>query len=110
MCYIIKKNENGLYSLVTVNTDDGSIVDERILIEENTLDHIHAFIESKQKYMETLVEVACHNPNCSNHILMTAEQKRDMLIAFHKKYDKLVLPFCCKECRDETMRMLRGEI
>lgn len=53
--------------------------------------------------------VSCFNPNCSNLISISFEQKRDFNIEYYKKYKKYVQPFCSKKCEDEFFNEL-GEI
>lgn len=55
---------------------------------------------------ETSTEIPCFNPDCSRRIKTTPSQKRDFLISFKLKYDKVVLPTCSKECREKLLALL----
>jgi len=53
-----------------------------------------------------ITEITCFNPECSNRIKTTIEQKRDFLISFALKYDATVLPTCSKECAEKLLSIL----
>jgi len=54
-----------------------------------------------------LAEVPCFGPGCNHTILMTTQQKGDLLLSFDEKYNKTVLPTCGKSCTEKLLKMYR---
>ncbi len=54
-----------------------------------------------------LAQVPCFNPHCTRTVLMTAHEKRDLLLSFDEKYDKTALPVCSTKCQAELIQMYR---
>jgi|GEM_PF-2440942 hypothetical protein len=76
-------------------------------LDEASLKNLLAAVNVKMQLSQEVVEVPCMNPFCSNKVLMTPQQKQDLLISFKKKYDKLVLICCSKECQKKVSDLLQ---
>jgi len=106
MAYFVRQIGNRHYIVHQYKDVDGRWRQTSERISDRDLKHIETTIAEKRKFEQELVEMPCWNPYCSNTVTMTPIQKRDFLISFVKKYDKVVLPFCCNECREKTMKMI----
>jgi len=51
-----------------------------------------------------VVDFPCMNPACTGTVKMTKTQLDDFFVSYKKKYDMVVLPFCCRECRDKVLQ------
>jgi hypothetical protein len=69
-------------------------------------EELAALLERRRRLEAASTEISCFNPDCSNSIRTTPQQKRDFLISFKLKYDKVVLPTCSEACRRKLLALL----
>ncbi|GEM_PF-6669254 len=67
----------------------------------------YAVDEMMAGHQTRLAQVPCFNPGCTHTILMTSNEKRDLLLSFDEKYDKTALPVCSAACQMELLEMYR---
>jgi len=101
MSVFIRQKNNKHYLVVRTKASE-----KWIPLRGEDLDNLRKALEIKQILAEQTVEITCVNPECSNRIITTKQQKQDFLISFKKKYDKLVLPCCSKECQEKVLKLI----
>lgn len=74
---------------------------------ENDIAMIKQILDAQGYMQSTLAYIPCWNPECNEVLITTKEQKRDFEVRFYKKYGKIMLPFCCKDCRDRFYEMMK---
>ena len=103
------REKNGKHYIVHRYYENGKRKEKWVRLEGTNLKAFKNALKVKEELERNSVEVACMNPFCSNKIIMTAEQKRDLLISFKKKYNKAVLVCCSEECRKKVLELLQGK-
>lgn len=76
------------------------------ITDPKDLEMIDRLIQSQAYMQSSMAMIPCWNPECNEVIITTKEQKRDFQVRFYKKYGKIMLPFCCKGCRDRFYEMM----
>jgi hypothetical protein len=102
------REKNGKYYLVTRYYEGSRRREKWEALKDIDLENLYKALKIKEEIEKQTVEVPCMNPYCSNTILMTPQQKQDLLISFKKKYDKLVLVCCSKECQQKVLDILEN--
>jgi len=65
--------------------------------------------EEIEKFL-TQCSLICANPKCNNEVVLTKKQKQKFMVTYPLRYNKLVLVYCSKECRDEHAKKLATKI
>jgi hypothetical protein len=104
---IFIREKNGKHYLVNRFKEGGKWREKWIPLQGDDLDNLMKALKIKEEIAKQIVEVPCANPYCSNTIKLTPQQKQDFLISFKKKYDKLVLVCCSKECQQKVLELMQ---
>jgi len=102
------REKNGKFYLVTRYYEGSRRKERWEPLKDADLENLTKALKIKEEIRKQTVEVPCMNPHCSNKVLMTPQQKQDLLISFKKKYDKLVLVCCSKECQQKVLQLLQS--
>lgn len=102
------REKNGRYYLVNRYYEGSKRKEKWTPLYGEDLNNLLKALKIKEAIARQTVEVPCMNPHCSNKIKMTPQQKQDLLISFKKKYDKLVLVCCSKECQQKVLELLNS--
>jgi len=102
------REKNGKYYLVNRYRTASGRKEKWIPLESANLEVLEKAMEIKEELARRTVEVPCMNPYCNNTVKMTPQQKKDLLISFKKKYDKVVLVCCSKECQQKVLELLKS--
>lgn len=54
-----------------------------------------------------LLYTGCSRPGCSNTIPLLTSQWNFFFDVYHRKYGRMMLPYCCKDCLEDHMRTLK---
>jgi len=100
------KKSGKYYYIVEPYTEDGNRKFKHIrkATEEEYLNYKKA-----TKARTKIIKVSCSYPECSNTIPMTIAQKHAFFTTYPKRYGKLALPYCSKECREKHFNDLQSE-
>lgn len=102
------REKNGKYYIVNRYYEGPKRREKWIPLDSLNQEVLKKALEIKEEIAKQIVEVPCMNPYCSNTIKITPQQKQDLLISFKKKYDKLVLVCCSKECQQKVLEILKS--
>ena len=102
------RQKNNKYYLVRRFYENGKQRERWYQLDDTDTEKILKALNIKRELLGQTVEITCANPNCSKTIKLTPEQKRDFLISFKKKYDKIVLACCSKECQSRVLEILKS--
>ncbi len=102
------RQKRGRYYLVKRYYENGKQREKWIPLSDTDTKKIIKALEIKKELLSQTVEITCANPYCSKTIKLTPEQKRDFLISFKKKYDKVVLACCSRECQNRVLEILKS--
>jgi len=58
---------------------------------------------------DQITHIPCFNPECNNLIKLTVRQKRDQLISFPKKYQKIIFVACCEDCQKRILELFDND-
>lgn len=74
-----------------------------IIIESVQPDaYINDLVYRGTEYHEKdLQHITCSKPGCSNTILVLLSQWNFFYDVYHRKYKRMMLPYCCKGCQEE---------
>lgn len=103
------RERHGKHYLVKRSKEDGRWRESWTPLNQASKNNLLAAVNVKNQLREEVVKVPCMNPSCSQEVLMTPQQKQDLLISFKKKYDKFVLVCCSKECQQNVFRLLQNK-
>jgi hypothetical protein len=101
------REKSGKYYLVNRYYEGSKRKERWTPLDGEDLSNLLKALKIKEVIARQTVEVPCMNPFCSNKLKMTPQQKQDLLISFKKKYDKLVLVCCSKECQHKVLSILQ---
>ena len=65
-------------------------------------DLIKRVLSGKEQLQSDIIRFPCM-AGCGNTIPMTRDQLNDFFVSYKKKYDIVIMPFCCAECRDKML-------
>jgi len=73
----------------------------------NELDTLKRALKKREGMETKVAHVPCWNPDCDNMVILPKSQKRDFTVRFLKNYEKIMLPFCCNECREAFIQCMK---
>lgn len=71
---------------------------------------LEAALTARKNLAGRAVDFPCMNPDCENVIPMTKEQIEEFFISSKKRYNMVIFPFCCDECREAVLKKHGGEV
>lgn len=87
-----------------LNTTTLNNAETSIEFETKETDMLLRALKGREDMQSKIAKVPCWNPNCNEFVILPRSQKRDFTVRFLKNYGKIMLPFCCKDCRETFLK------
>lgn len=101
--YIVE--EGGKYFLVNRHKEEGKWVETQKEITNSVVISKLDEYTADTTLEDQSVYLPCFNPECKNTLRVTVRQKRDLLLSFQKKYQKVVFVACSPECQAKILQL-----